>query len=114
MRNTSLQVHPRKKDNRPFSKYIDDEKMSLQEEVEKPLREMKFRSDVIDSDSTRLHPYTLRFCQRLVILSLQAIDDWDEWAKALTTGSRKTMHMGMARSAKGLIKVIRNYFIAIN
>lgn len=98
-------------DRRPFGDYKDDERKALEDEIAHPLIRLQLRPGVIQPGPTTMHPFSRRLQQRLVLLSLQAVEDWDAWIEALVDCPRKRLHEAAARSVKGLIKAWRNYLI---
>ena len=102
------------KDRRPFGDYKDEERKALEDEIAHPLTPLRFKAAVIQPGPTTMHPFSRRLQQRLVLLSLQAVEDWDVWIEALIDGPRKRLHEAAARSVKGLIKAWRNYLIETN
>lgn len=54
---------------------------------------------------------TREFNQKLVLASLQAIQDWETWTNAVTSGAVLAMNLSLIRLSKGLIKAWRTYLI---
>jgi hypothetical protein len=91
----------------PFSRHVDKTR-EIFADAKEPLR---FQPNTIPLEKETLHPFTRRLYQRFVLLSIDAVQDWDNWAKALMPSPRKNLQLGLVRAAKGLIKLFRVWLI---